>query len=57
MLCIEKRQDQTKVLPSDALYLTCRASTLNAVVTGMMLDEESKCNVFKKSKRCKRTTR
>jgi hypothetical protein len=57
MLCIEKGQDQTKVLPSDALYLTCRASALNTVVTGRMLDEESKRNVFKKSKRCKRTTR
>jgi hypothetical protein len=57
MLCIEKEQDRTKVLPSDALFLTCRASALNAVVTGRMLNEESKCGVFKKSRRCRRTTR
>jgi hypothetical protein len=54
---MEKGQDQTKVLPSDALYPTCRASALNAVVSGRMLDEESKCSVFKESRRCKRTTR
>jgi hypothetical protein len=57
MLCIEKGQDRMKVLPSDALYPTCRASASNAVVTGRMLDEESKCSVFKKSKRCRRTIR
>jgi len=56
MLCIEKGQDRTKVLPSDALYPTCRASASNAVVTGRMLDE-SKCGVFKKSRRCWRTMR
>jgi len=54
MLCIEKGQDRTKVLPSDALYPTCRASASNAVVTSRMLDE-SKCGVFKKSRRCWRT--
>jgi hypothetical protein len=42
MLCIEKRQDQIKVLPSNVLYPTYRASALNAVVTSRMLDE-SKC--------------
>jgi hypothetical protein len=57
MLCIEKGQDRTKVLPSDALYPTCRASASNAVVTDRMLDEESKCSVFKKSRKCRRTTR
>jgi hypothetical protein len=57
MLCIKKGQDQTKVLLSDALYPTCRASASNAVVTSKMLDEESKCSVFKKSRRCRRTTR
>jgi hypothetical protein len=51
MLCIEKGQDRTMVLPSDALYLACRASASNAAVTGKMLDEESKCIVFKKSRR------
>jgi hypothetical protein len=51
MLCIEKGQDRTKVLPSDALYPTCRASASNVVATGRMLDEESKCSVFKKSKK------
>jgi hypothetical protein len=55
MLCIKKGQDRTKVLLSDALYPTCRASASNAVVTGRMLDEESKCSVFKTSRRCKRT--
>jgi hypothetical protein len=50
MLRIEKGQDQTKVLPSDALYPTCGASASNAVVTGKMLDKESKCSVFKKSR-------
>jgi hypothetical protein len=54
---MEKEQDQTKVLPSNALYLTCRASASNAVVTGRMLNEESKCSMFKKSRRCRRTTR
>jgi hypothetical protein len=56
MLCIKKGQDWTKVLPSDALYPTCRASASNAVVTGKMLDK-SKCGVFKKSRRCWRTIR
>ena len=55
MLCIEKGQDRTKVLPSDALYPTCKASASNAVVTGRMLDEESKCDVFKTSRRCRRS--
>ena len=55
MLCIAKGQDQTKVLLSNALYLTCRASASNAVVTDKMLNEESKCSVFKKSRRCRRT--
>jgi hypothetical protein len=55
--CMEKGQDRTKVLPSNVLFLTCRASASNAVVTGRMLDEESKCGVFKKSRRCRRTTR
>jgi hypothetical protein len=43
-------------LPSNALYLTYRASASNAVVTSRMLNKESKCSVFKKSKRCRRTT-
>jgi hypothetical protein len=43
MLCIEKGQDRTKVLPSNALYPTRRASTSNAVVTGRMLDESKWC--------------
>jgi hypothetical protein len=54
---MKKGQDRTKVLPSDVLYPTCRANASNAVVTGKMLDEESKCSVFKKSRRCRRTTR
>jgi hypothetical protein len=57
MLCMEKVQDWTKVLPSDALYPTCRASTSNAVVTSKMLNEESKRSVSKKSRRCRRTMR
>jgi hypothetical protein len=51
MLCIKKGQDRTKVLLSNALYPTCRVSASNAVVTNKMLDEESKCSMFKKSKR------
>jgi hypothetical protein len=57
MLCIEKGRDRTKVLPSNALYPTCRASASNVVVTDRMLNEESKCSMFKKSRRCRHTTR
>jgi hypothetical protein len=42
MLCIKKEQDWTKVLLSNALYPTCKASVLNVVVTSRMLDKESK---------------
>jgi hypothetical protein len=35
-------------LPSNALYPTYRASASNAVVTSGILNEESKCSVFKR---------
>jgi hypothetical protein len=43
------------VLFSNMLYLIYRASILNTVVFGRMLNEESKCSVFKESRRCCKT--
>jgi hypothetical protein len=47
-----ERTGLDKVLPSDALYPTCGESAL-IVVTSRMLNEESKCGVFKTSRRCR----
>jgi hypothetical protein len=53
MLCIKKGQDRTKVLLSNALYPTCKASVSNVVVASKMLNKKSKYGVFKTSRRCR----